>query len=407
MAGFVRLWQQDPRLIIFGVLLTFFSSFGQTFLLSLYVPELADLLDITEGKMGTVYAVATLGSAAILSYLGRYIDFVDLKRYILGVLVGYVLALLILAGAQHWALVVLGLLLLRLTGQGLMGHTAVTSMARYFTAMRGKAISMATLGFPAGEAVLPVAMALVIEALGWRYALLLSSGLLLVGVLPLSQWLLRGYPTAPPLKRRKKTKGEKEEKDVGLGYFLRKRVFWVIAPNVFLLGFVNTAVFFFQVVLGESKGWSTEWVAGSLAAFAASSALSMFIAGPLVDHFSAKRLFPLYFFPYVLGLLLLSSGTAHWIYPASLFLMGFSNGLGSTIKSALQAEMFGTSRLGSVRSLFTVLMVISTALGPLFFGQLMDLSLAIDHLLLGCALLIVIAVGQSFRIWRMKPVAED
>jgi MFS family permease len=167
---------------------------------------------------------------------------------------------------------------------------------------------------------------------------------------------------------------------------------------VFLLGFVNTAVFFFQVVLGGERGWSKEWVAGSLAAFAASSALSMFVSGSLVDRFTARRLFPYYFAPYVIGLVLVAFIQAPWVYPLGLLFMGLSNGMGSTIKSALQAELFGTRYLGTVRSLFTVLMVVSTALGPVTFGALLDREVGFLAILLGCATAVVGAILQSFRV---------
>ncbi len=403
MGGFGQLLRGAPRLLGFGFLLTFFSSFGQTFLLSLYVPELSAYLGLSQGWMGSLYATATLGSAALLSWVGRFIDYRDLRWYAWLTLGGYVVALLTLATTQHVVWAGLGLLGLRLTGQGLMGHISVTSMGRYFDAARGKAISLATLGFPAGEALLPLVIALLMEQVGWRGALVVSAVVLVAAVGPGIPLLLKGTNTAPPLLQAQKGDKQSAATHYGPRYFLRTRAFWVLAPNVFLLGFVNTAVFFFQVVLGEERGWSKEWVAGSLAAFAASSALSMFVSGSLVDRFTARRLFPFYFAPYVLGLVLVAVIQAPWVYPVGLLFMGLSNGMGSTIKSALQAELFGTRYLGTVRSLFTVLMVISTALGPVSFGALLDREVSFLAILLGCAMAVVGAILQSFRVKRITP----
>lgn len=398
MKGLIPFLRNNARLLSFGFALTFFSSFGQTFLLSLYIPEIAPVIGFTSGKMGSLYAGATLGSAAILSWAGRFIDYIDLKKYSLLVVGGSVIALLILSQASHWILVLVGLLLLRLTGQGLMGHTSVTTMSRYFIEARGKAISIATLGFPLGEAALPLIVALSIGFSGWRLTLIFTAVLVAFALSALVLLLLQKVDTKPPLQ---KLKRKEQPRDGKMSYFLGKRAFWIIAPNVFLMGFVNTAVFFFQVSIGESKGWSTEWVAGSLAAFALASGLSMFTAGPLVDRFTAKKLFPFYFAPYIIGLVLFGSFTFPVIYPVALFLMGLSNGAGSTIKSALQAEIFGTTFLGSVRSLFTVLMVVSTALGPLIFGLFIDAGISYNLLLYASAGVILIAVMQSFRVLRL------
>jgi len=400
MSKFLTFLQNNSRLLAFGFVLTLFSSFGQTFLLSLYVPELADMLEITTGKMGTLYAVATLGSAAILGWAGRAIDFVDLRKYSLIIVAGCVLALLTLSLSQGIILTVIGLLGLRLSGQGLMSHTSVTTMARYFDRDRGKAISIATLGHPAGEAFLPILIAFVMGAVGWRSTLQLSAIIVAIGLSVLVLLFLRKQETRPPYQRvkRKDKKSRGDDSKVSSLAFLKMRNFWIIAPNVFLLGFINTAIFFYQVPLGEFKGWSKEWVAASLAAFAVSGAVSMFTAGPLVDRFSAKKLFPFYLLPYLLGLILLATLKAPVVYPTVLLLLGFANGMGSTIKNALQAELFGVKLLGSVRSLFTVLMVISTALGPLVFGFLIDSGISFNYVIAGSAVAILLAMLQSFRV---------
>jgi MFS family permease len=76
--------------------------------------------------------------------------------------------------------------------------------------------------------------------------------------------------------------------------------------------------------------------------------------------------------PYLVGVLFLSFGENRLIYPMSLLFLAMSNGAGSTIKNALFAEVYGTEIIGAVRSMFTTIMVFSTALGPLSFGLLLD-----------------------------------
>src|SRR6056297_1846748 len=172
-------------LLSFGVIMSFFSGFGQTFLLSLYVPSIEQLLGITNTEFGSIYAIATLGSAFTLPYLGGFFDKIPTKKYSLIVVTGLVLALLLLYFSYHIITVVIAFYGLRLFGQGLMSHTSIASMARYFDQHRGKAIGVANLGHPAGEAVMPIALAMVISYIGWRGALQVSAILCILILIPL------------------------------------------------------------------------------------------------------------------------------------------------------------------------------------------------------------------------------
>lgn len=383
---------------MFGFMLTFFSGFGQTFLVSLYVPEIATSFGISAGTFGSIYAIATLASAFFLAKAGSYIDKTNLKTFTFFVLGGLFLSLLTLSQATHVAVLILGIWGLRLTGQGLMGHTAVATMARYFDKTRGKAISFSSLGHPAGEALLPVIVAFTIYQIGWRTSFL-ASAIMVALILPIASHFLlnkRKEVLSPQSVTPEENKAQQpafSQKEI-----LKKHTFWLLAPNIFILAFLNTAVFFFQVPLGASKGWSPEWVAGSIGAFAIASASAMMIAGVLADRFSASRLFPFYMLPYLIGLILLLSFDSPWIYPVCLMLMGTSNGFGSTLNNAVQAEKFDVRYIGSVRSVFSAMILMSTALGPALFGMLLNDGITFHQILIFCILYLAVTIIYSFKI---------
>lgn len=387
--------KENKPLLIFGLLLTFFSGFGQTFLFALYVPEFTQTFDLSNTAFGSIYAGATLASAAILPFLGKLIDRYPLKHYSISVALLLAVALLVTATAPNVIVLALGVWGMRLGGQGLMTHTAVTSMGRYFDRVRGKAISFTTLGHPLGEAVLPILVALAIGAMGWRITLAGSAVVLLAVLLP---YLLKGVrlPAAPSLNI---NKAGQQASHWTSRQILRSKAFYLIAPNVLLLSMLTTGLFFYQIALADFKGWTREWIALSFTAFALASSVSMLLAGTLVDRFSAKNLFPLYYLPFIAALLLLILFEGMWVAPAYLILTGISVGFGSTIKSAVQAEIFGTVSLGTVRSLFSTLMVISTAIGPALFGALLDGGFDFRQLLLIALAAVVLVTLQSLRIY--------
>jgi MFS family permease len=392
-----RLLRDSLPLLAFGLLLTFFSSFGQTFLLSLYVPDIEALLGISNTVFGSLYAVATLSSAFTLPWLGGRFDRMPIRAYTLMVLVGLMAALLLLSSARHLIVVVIAFYGLRLFGQGLMSHTAVSAMARYFEGNRGKAIGIATLGHPIGEATLPLLVTLLIGGFGWRSTLQFSALSIAVVVLPATLLFLRRARSRLEKFEAANDTDATTAVHQSIWQLMAERRFWIITPLVFMTGYTNTALFFFQLKLGDARGWSPEWVAGSLSAFALASALGMAGAGPLVDRLSGRQLFPGYMIPYVAGLLILVFFHQPVAYPVALLLMGLANGSGSTVKNAMLAEIYGIQIIGKVRSVFTTVMVISTALGPISFGILLDAEFSYGWIFSLVAGVIVLTIFNGWR----------
>ncbi|MFP4605895.1 MAG: MFS transporter, partial [Bacteroidales bacterium] len=389
--------KENFSLLAFGLMFTFFSSFGQTFLLSLYVPSIEEFLNITNTEFGSVYAVATIGSAFTLPWLGGYFDKMTIKRYSLMVVLGLAAALLLLSFSYHVIFVVIGFYGLRLFGQGLMTHTSVSSMARYFDENRGKAIGIASTGHPAGEAVLPLLITLLIGTIGWRGALQLSALNCVLIVIPLAVLLLNRSKARIREFELKTSSESRSKKKVNLLKIMREKKFWVIIPVVFMVGFTNTAIFFFQMKLGDAKGWSPEWVAGSISAFAIANALGVLGIGGFVDKYTGKKLFPYFMVPYLIGLPVLIFFNHPLVYPVSLAFMGLGHGAGRTIKDSMLAEIYGTDIIGRVRSIFITVMVISTAIGPIIFGIFLDFDISFSKIFLGVFIVILISSLNGLR----------
>ena len=146
----------DPNLLVYGFVMVFFASFGQTFYIALFNDDIRNLYKITDGEFGLVYAIATLVSSFLFINFAKLIDKIDLRLYSIGIILGLAFACIgfyfIFDNIFHLFLI---LFLLRFFGQGAMTHAGSTSMARYFLIDRGKAISVATLGGMLGIMFLP------------------------------------------------------------------------------------------------------------------------------------------------------------------------------------------------------------------------------------------------------------
>lgn len=384
-------------LLAFAFLFSFFSGLGQTYTLSLYVPSLAESFGLSNSFFGSIYALATVAGGLTLPWLGGWFDKMNIRKYALFVLSGLIISLVVLSFAGHILIVVLAFYGLRLFGQGLMGHTSISAVARYFSEGRGKALGTATLGHPTAEAFMPILLALIIGSVGWRFSLQISALACVLVMLPLALILLKkSEPRIRAYSIQKKVTS-RQASFISFREFTKGRPFWIIVPLIFCVGFINTAVFFFQLQFGEERGWSPEWIAASVSAFAIANALGLALAGPLVDRFSGKQLFRSYGFPYLIGLSIIIFWNHPFAYPLTLFFMGFSNGLGSTIKNAMMVEIYGVQIIGKVRSMFTMIIVFSTGLGPLLLGIFLDWGYSFETGFIIALISMIFSVGNAWR----------
>jgi MFS family permease len=139
-------------------------------------------------------------------------------------------------------------------------------------------------------------------------------------------------------------------------------------------------------------------VAFSFAFFAVFSAAALLFSGNLVDRFSGIKLFPLYLIPTLLALIIIAITNQKWVFPVFYALLGISSGMGSTIKTAVQVEVYGKGNLGKIRSYFSTILVLSTALGPPAFGFFIDRQYSLNSIFGIAAFFVLIIILFSYRM---------
>lgn len=398
---YLEFFRTSPRLALFGPLLSFFSNFGQTFFLSLFLPYFLTEFALSNASFGGLYSAATLGGALTLMWVGQFIDRYDLKLYSALVALGLAAAALFLAASSAVWMLFLALFGLRLFGQGLANHTAQTTMARYFFAIRGKALSVSALGLPLGEAVLPTLGALSIAYLGWRGTWLVIAMLILIVLVPLLQVLLRTLETHPARwAQRQSDESQALPQGWSRRQVLRDPCFYCILPASLLSPFLLTGLFLYQLVLADFKGWPIEIMASAFVVFAGSRVVCSLAVGPLIDRWTARRLFPMLPAPLLVGIFLLWWLEAPWAPFIYLLFAGMTEGMGISVKSALWAELYGVRTLGAIRSMLATIVLISTAVSPILFGWLLDMGIDFGQILPTACLVIAGSILLASRIWR-------
>jgi len=394
LATYLQFTLANRRFLGYGFFIALFSSFGQTYFIGIFGPALQAEFGLSHTAWGTVYMLGTFASAAVLPWSGKQIDRLDLRQYTAWVCLLMVLACAFMAWVPSAWLLVVAIFLLRQSGQGLLSHMALTSMTRYFDRHRGRGIAIASLGFSAGEACLPFAAVLLIAALGWRGTYALAALVVLLVVTPGALWLLRGHGDRHRaherhLTRRAGSGGAPVPVSWTRAQVMRDARFYLLLPGLLTPSLIITAMFFHHLSLADAKGWSHAWITGNYVLFAISTVITALVIGPLVDRFGALRLVNLMLVPIAMGLLVVSALSGAWVVWPYLFLMGITTGMSHTLGSAVWAELYGVTWLGSIRSLAAALGVFSSALGPVSAGLLMDAGLALEQV---CLVYVVLAV---------------
>lgn len=395
VSSYLALLRQNARPIGFSLVFMAVSSFGQTFFVSLFGAEIRREFSLSDGQFGALYAVATVASAVTMVWAGRGVDTTSLRRFALIVLAGLVTACLLAAWSPNIAVLAAALYLLRLMGQGLSVHTAMTAVARALPKDRGKALGLAALGLALGEAVLPLLAVWGISVLGWRGQWLLNAGLVLVGGSVVLFLLPRQDGAAPAgIPRQPHSGGDWQ------GSLLADRRFVLRVPALLCAPFVVTGLFFHQVRLAGEKGWSLEWLASWFVAFAIVRALALVVVGPLIDYVGGRRLLLWLPLPVALALLLLATSSGRWVVPSYLVLLAIAGAGGATIGTAVWAEIYGVQYLGRVRAATEAANVLASGAAPVAMGLLIDAGMPLRHQAVGLMLLPLLGMALAARARR-------
>ncbi|WP_299684610.1 MFS transporter [uncultured Tateyamaria sp.] len=375
--------RQNARWLSAGALLTLLSSFGQTFFISLFAAEVQGAFDLSHGAWGMIYATGTMASAAVMIWAGGLTD--RWRARSLGVIVLALLALSCLAMAVNPYAVLLPAIIfaLRLTGQGMTSHIAVVAMSRWFVATRGRALSIATLGFSVGEAVLPITFVALLTILDWRVLWVVAAGLALGGI-PILMSLLRQERTPQSMAQ--------ENQSLGMGgqhwtrgQAMRHPLFWFMVPALLGPSAFNTAFFFQQVHFAGIKGLSHIALVSLFPIYTVVSIGAMFLSGIALDRLGTARLMPWFQLPLVAAFVTFAVADGFWVAGLGLAFLALTTGANSTLPNAFWAEFYGTQHIGSIKAMAAAVMVLGSAIGPGLTGVLIDAGVGLETQYIGVA----------------------
>jgi MFS family permease len=384
--------------------MTFWSSPGQTFLISLFSGEIRAELSLSDGEFAAIYSLATLASAIVMIWSGALIDRMDLKRLSIAIVLGLAIGCGMMSFSNSIFTLLVSLFLLRQLGQGLMFIISSTAMVRYLDEHKGKASALASMGYAVAEAVMPSMLVALLLWVGWRQSWQIAGLLLVTFMVPAILYLLRGHSQRHETylshlaseatgdtrvyRKRQWTRAE----------VVRDRYFYLFAPGLMSQPLMFTGFIFHQVHLVESKGWPLLGWAALFSLYAVVSVAAKLVTGPLIDRYGAIRMVPLVALPMGIGLIILALGSSLLWGGVFLVLTGITVGFQSTVTAPFWSEMYGNQHLGAIKSLGAAAMVFCTAVSPIVIGWQIDVGTSMDTLAAAAALYIFLTSVSSITV---------
>ena len=386
------------KVIVFGFIFTFFSSFGQSFFLGIFNTSIRETLTITHGQFGSIYASATLCSSLLLIWVGKKIDDINIFRFAIYVTLLLSFSCFFFSKISSIVFLFIAIFLMRFSGQGMMSHTATTTVSRYFTKSRGRALSICWFGLSSAEFILPVLMVFLLSLTTWQNIWTVIALLILI-FLPIASFFL---VRTVKLDTRESTEGE-EFKEENIKQWKRIEVikdykFYIVSMNMLAMPWIATGVFVYQSFITESKNWGPFVIAQSFMSYSVFSVITLLISGFLIDKFTSRKLLIFMNIPLFLSTFVIIYFDAQFTAFIFLGLIGISNGLANVLGSSTWAEVYGVKHIGSIKALTTALMVFSTAFGTALFGILIDIGFSIEKIAIISALYILISFILLFLV---------
>ena len=346
---------------------------GQSIGVSVFRQHLSDGLNLSDSAIATAYLLGTLLSSTCQPRIGRWVDQIGVRRAstVFGVAFALVLAHMSMVRGFVW--LAAGFFGIRLLGQGALSLTSTVAVVHWFDRRRGFALGLKMTLTMGGMSVVPILLAVAIDAWGWRIAWLAASAVIALAAVPVSWFGYVNRPAdlgqlpdgAPPVHV---DQTGSAQPSATRSKALRSTAFWALAAVTATNSLLGTGLLFHQTNLLGEIGYSNAQAAAMFLPQAGGAVIGGLTFGWLADRAARPML------PTVVALLLASTlllGGTSVTFPTVLLysvVLGMTMGSGAAVQSSLLPALFGVGHIGSISGTLALISVLASALGALTFS---------------------------------------
>ena len=279
-------------------------------------------------------------------------------------------------------------------GAAILYEPAFAVIAAWFAQSRGKA--MALLTFIAGFSstiFTPLSHAL-LEAFGWRDAVLILGILLGAITIPLHALVLRRKPADLGLAADggEAAVAERQGASPSLAIVLRSRYFWLLTLAFSLSTLSISAVRIHFIPLLISVGIQPGSAALASGAIGVMQVLGRMIFAPVERRFSSRKMAMGVFLLLAIALAILLLGSAPWLIVLFVALFGMAIGTHTLTRPLIVADAYGTEIYGRISSSMVIVLTLTGTSAPFAAGLVFDAFGSYNPMLMLASVFSLIAI---------------
>ncbi len=366
------------RILGLAILTAALTGPGQTIGVSVFVDHFISDLGLTRSTVSTAYLIGTLTAAFALPVVGRQIDARGVRFGMTAIGTGFAVALALMSGVGGFVTLAAGFVLIRLFGQGALTLVSTVAVTLWFRSRRGFVLGLLATGTGMLMSLVPIGSNAVIEAVGWRGAWLVLSGVIALTVVPIGWFGMIDRPSDLGLEPDGGEIGAIEASAVEISVTRSEAVrtprFWILVAASSSVGMLATALNFHQISLLGDAGLTASQAAAMFLPQFVGTAIAGVLFGWLSDRLSGRALIPLSMSILASTLLLAANLAGGLTIAAYALTLGAAGGASRSVGSTLMPRWFGTDHIGSITGLSTLVGVASTAVGPVAYSLARDFA---------------------------------
>ena len=400
--------------IVVAAFLNLFFAVGLVYYgFPVFYPSLVDSLGFTRAQLTQGFLLGFIAAGILIGLLaGVLIDRMG-PRQVMRIGIWCVGLPLILMGSmtrlwQYYLLCIMEVFGYVLTGP-IPNQVLISN---WFRLKRGHAMGSAYLGLGLGGAVSPILINSLIHAFGWRHTFQIIGTLILIVLLPISQWVTRSTPREtgffpdgiPSTAHPNESAASKAESVVDVMQVVRSRNFWLIMAGCTLtIGAIGGVTQHFILFL-TANGYTLSAASSASSTLLLASLAGRVIVGYFADRYSRKNVMALFYLVLALAIPLLFAArqpAAMWTFA---LLYGFAMGADYMLIPLVTADCFGLPALGKILSLIIMGYSLGQWFAPWLAGRIFDALHTYD---LAWIIMCASAAVGAVLIYAVKPLRQS
>ncbi|MCB2047537.1 MAG: MFS transporter [Novosphingobium sp.] len=360
---------------------TTFASFG------LYILPVSEEFSLSRADVNTGLIALNLGNALLAPVVGRLLDRASARKVMISCSLMIGISMVIISQTSS---LMLDIALIAVpVAAGLLGAGTISGsvlLARWFKVHRGRAMALASLGFSLGGVIVAPLIGQLIEAQGWRFAVLVmgcGSGLILtlIGLFmrdrPGQHDIEPGAAAAEP----EPVEAEPEASDEALASapaapgalaILRMPLFWQLSLGIGISSAISQGLTVSLVPIALGAGLTTMEGSILISGTGIAGIVAMLVLAAWGDKVDRTVLLATIIIVVMIPCALLLVAKSYVALMLTALVLGFTTAILAPTYIALMADRFGLAAFGTVRGLLVPVMSVTGAVSVRFIGEVYD-----------------------------------